>query len=306
MEWCLCDDNKITRLDNNHWSGAGNQMVSGFIVCMDILNKLPRRRFEEVDELLAFVSIYDDHRRMRALKSLLRANARLIRGALCVEGGCGLGALSIEMAKLGARKVYAVEQNPVLAKLARQRVSELPRDVARRIEVIELPLEHFHPIEHVNVLVHEFYGQLLYDEDLWVLEHLKFSPDGVIPNGGELRAGIGSSHAYQDRVVTEGVLQQLDGVLVSGLYEERVSERTQPVLRWSFGAGVTPVKHTFADLNGDLVCFGVVVTHDGKKICEAGRCPNWSYVWTLRKGNRVSFRFRRAERGAECLFQWIA
>jgi predicted RNA methylase len=108
-------------------------MVSGFIVSMDMLNKLPRRRFEEIDELLAFVSIYDDHGRMRALKSLLRANARLIRGALCVEGGCGLGALSIEMAELGARKVYAVEQNLLLAKLAQKRVSELPNDVARRI-----------------------------------------------------------------------------------------------------------------------------------------------------------------------------
>jgi hypothetical protein len=272
---------------------------------MDILNKLPRHRFEEVDELLAFVSIYDDHRRTRALKSLLRANAHRIHGAVCVEGGCGLGALSIEMARLGARKVYAVEQNLLLAKLAQTRVSELPNDLARRIEVVELPLEHFHPIGHVNVLVHEFYGQLLYDEDLWVLEHLKFSPDIVIPNGGELRAGVGSSRAYRDGVVTEGVLQQLDGVLVSGLYEERVSERTWPVLRWHFGAGITPVKHTFAGLKGDLVCFGVVVTHDEEKICEAGVCPNWSYVWTLRKGNRVSFRFRRAARGAECSFRWI-
>ena len=304
MEWCLCDDDKVALFNNNYWSGAPPRR--GFIVSMDNLNRLPRRRFEEVDELLAFVSIYDDNRRMWAFKSLLRANAHLIRGAVCVEGGCGLGALSIEMAKLKARKVYAVEQNPLLAKLAQQRVSELPRDVARRIEIIELPLEHFHPIEHVNVLVHEFYGQLLYDEDLWVLEHLKFSPDVVIPNGGELRAGIGSSGAYRDRVVTEGVLQQLDGVLVSGLYEERVSERTQPVLRWSFGAGISPVKHTFADSSGDLACFGVVVTHNGKKICEAGRCPNWSYVWTLRKGNRVLFRFRRAERGAECSFRWIA
>jgi predicted RNA methylase len=125
------------------------------------------------------------------------------------------------MAKLGARKVYAVEQNPLLAKVAQKRIFELPNDVAPCIEVVELPLEHFHPIGHVNVLVHEFYGQLLYDEDLWVLEHLKFSPDVVIPNGGEFRASIGSSCSYSDWVVTERVLQQLDGVLVSGLYEKR-------------------------------------------------------------------------------------
>lgn len=303
MEWRLRNDDKVDRTDNNSWSEAPPKR--GFIVSMDILNKLPRRRFEEVDELLAFVSIYDDHRRMRALKSLLRANARLIRGALCVEGGCGLATLSIEMAKLGARKVYAVEQNPLLATLARKRVSELSGDVSRRIEVVELPLEHFHPVGHVNVLVHEFYGQLLYDEDLWVLERLKFSPDVVVPNGGEVRASIGSSRSYRDRVVTAGVLQQLDGALVSGLFEERVSKRTVPVLRWAFGAGITPVQHTFANLKGDLACFGLVVTHDRKKICEAGVCPNWSYVWTLRKGNRVSFRFRPTARGAECSFRWI-
>ena len=115
-----------------------------------------------------------------------------------------------------------------------QALKSLLRGNARRIELIKLPLEHFLPIEHVNVLVHGFYGQLLYDENLWVLECLKFSPDVAIPNGVELRAGIGSSRAYRDRVVTEGVLQQLDGVLVSGLYEERLSERTQLVLRWSF------------------------------------------------------------------------
>jgi hypothetical protein len=272
---------------------------------MDILNKLPKRRFEEADELLAFISIYDDHRRMRALKSLLRTNTSFIRGAVCVEGGCGLGELSIEMARLGARKVYAVEQSPLLANLARHRIAELPKDLARRIEVVELPLEQFHPIGHVNVLVHEFYGQLLYDEDLWVLEHLKFSPDVVIPDGGELRVGIGSSRAYRDRVVTEEVLRQLDGVLVSGLYEERVSERTSLVLRWSASGGLVQVPHSFAGMRGDLACFGIVVTHEGKKICEAGACPNWSYAWTLRKGDKVSLRFRRAARGSECSFRWI-
>jgi hypothetical protein len=303
VEWRLRYDNKVDKTYHNLWNEAPPKR--GFLISMDILNKLPRRRYEEVDELLAFISIYDDHRRMRALKSLLRADSHRIRGAVCVEGGCGLGSLSIEMAKLGARKVYAVEQNPLLAKLVRERVSGLPKNISRRIEVVELPLERFHPASHVNVLVHEFYGQLLYDEDLWVLGRLKFSPDVVIPNGGELLAGIGSSRAYRDRVVTESVLQQLDGVLVSGLYEEGVSERTQPVLRWSFGRGLFPVKHNFADRKGDLACFGVAITHNGKRICEAGVCPNWSYVWTLRKGNRVSFRFRPAARGAECSFCWI-
>ncbi len=85
---------------------------------MDILNRVSARRFRDVDNLLAFISIYDDVRRTRSFRSLLRANARLIQGAVCVEGGCGLGILSIEMARLGARKVYAVEHNPLLAQIA--------------------------------------------------------------------------------------------------------------------------------------------------------------------------------------------
>jgi len=272
---------------------------------MDILNNLQRRRFEEIDELLAFISIYEDHRRTRALKSLLRANARAVRDAVCVEGGCGLGELSIEMARLGARRVYAVEQNALLAKLVRQRLRTLPKHIGSRIEVVEGPLQQFRPADHVNVLVHEFYGQLLYDEDLWVLGHLKFTPDMVLPDGGELRAGVGSSRDYSDDVVSPEVLQQLDGVLVSGLYEEKLTERTKPVMRWTFAKGLTVVPHSFAGRRGDLVCLGLVVTHKGKKICEAGVCSNWSYVWTLRKANRMSFRFRRTARGAECVFRWI-
>ena len=272
---------------------------------MDILNSLSRRRFEELDDLLAFVSIYDDHRRTRAFVSLLREHATRIRGAVCVEGGSGLGTLSIEMARLGARKVYAVEHNPLLADLARQRVSSLPRSLAKCIEVVRLPLQRFRPTEHIHVLVHEFYGQLLYDEDLWVLEHLKFRPDLVLPDGGELRVAVGSSRAYRDRVVTPDVLQRLDGVLVSGLYEERVNVLRRPVLRWRYGQGLRSVPHDLGGLRGDLVCFGLVVTHGKKKVCEAGVCPNWSYVWTLRSGNRVSFRFRRTSRGAECGFRWL-
>jgi hypothetical protein len=280
-------------------------LVSGFTISMDILNRLPRRRFEEVDELLAFISIYDDRRRTRALKSLLRANARAVHDSVCVEGGCGLGELSIEMARLGARKVYAVEQNALLARLVQQRIRALPKDISGRIEVVEGPLQLFRPAERISVLVHEFYGQLLYDEDLWVLGHLKFTPDIVLPDGGELRAGVGSSRDYSDDVVSPGVLQQLDGVLVSGLYEEKLTERTKPVLHWTFAKGLTSVPHSFAGLRGDLVCFGVVVTHKGRKICEAGVCPNWSYVWTLRKANKMSFRFRRTVRGAECMFRWV-
>jgi hypothetical protein len=77
-----------------------------------------------------------------------------------------------------------------------KKIERLPRDIFRRLELVELPLENFQPPGHVHVLAQEVYGQLLYDEDLWVLEKLKFTPDLVLPDGGELRAGVVHSRLY--------------------------------------------------------------------------------------------------------------
>jgi len=271
---------------------------------MDILNTLPQKRFRQLDDLLAFISIYDDRRRTKSYLTLLHSFRKRIAGSVCVEGGCGLGIFSAELARLGARKVYAVEQNPLLAQLCRKRFDRLPKHLTRQIELIVSPLQDFRPPVPVNVLVHEFYGQLLYDEDLWVLGRLKFDPDVVLPDGGELRAGVVRSVDYFDRVVTGSVIEKLDNVLVSGLFREKLSELQMPVLRWKFGKGLSHISHSFKQKRGDLACFGVVITHRGKTICEAGRCPNWSYVWTARKGNSVSFRFRRDGEFMDCRFSW--
>ena len=271
---------------------------------MDILNVLSTRRFREADDLLAFISIYDDDRRTQAFLKLIRSHERQIRGSVCAEGGTGLGIFAAEMARLGARKVYAVEQNPLLARLARLRFQKLPKELSKRIELIEAPLQRFRPPGPIHVLVHELYGQLLYDEDLWTLDHLAFQPDIVLPDGGELRAGIVSSGAYCDRVITAEVVKTLDGVLVSGLFEERLTELRIPILRWNFGAGLQPVDHSFAQRRGDMLCMGLVVRHNNKDICEAGRCPNWAYAWTPRLGNAVSLSFRHSRAGVECSFGW--
>lgn len=272
---------------------------------MDILNRLPPKRFRAVDDLLAFISIYDDEQRTRAYRRLLRHHRRSIHGAVCVEGGAGLALFSIEMACLGARKVYAVEQNPLLAKLAQQRIARQPTWVRERIEIVTTPLQHFRPREHVNVLVHEFYGQLLYDEDLWVLERLTFKPDLVLPNGGELWAGVVSSASYRDKVVGPATVRLLDGVLVSGLFEEKTTELRVPILRWEYGKGLRSIKHQFDRMRGDLVCLGLIATHNGTRVCEAGKCPNWSYAWTYRRGNTIALSFRRRGSTVESVFRWV-
>ncbi len=273
---------------------------------MDILNHLSPRRFRAVDDLLAFISIYEDTRRTRVYRALLRRHQKRIQGQVCAEGGCGLALFAVEMARLGARHVYAVEQNPLLAKLARQRLERLPAAISRRVEVIEMPLQEFRPPQPVAVLVQEFYGQLLYDEDLCVLEQLRFQPDLVLPEGGELRAGVLASAKYVDREVTPEVLRALTGVLVAGLFAERGRELQFPVLRWQYGKGLEQLTDDIHDRRGDLLCFGVVITHRGRRICTAGRCPNWSCVWTPRAADRFAFEFRPAAVGRECRFRWLA
>ena len=85
---------------------------------MDILNVLPEATFAALDDLLTFISIYDDRARTRAYLRLLRAHRRTIAGAVCVDAGCGMGYFSEELVRLGARRVYAVEANPHLYALA--------------------------------------------------------------------------------------------------------------------------------------------------------------------------------------------
>jgi hypothetical protein len=140
---------------------------------------------------------------------------------------------------------------------------------------------------------------------LWVLENLKFKPKLVLPDGGELLAGVVSSQHYLDRIVTGELLQSLAGVLVAGLFEEKWRELRFPVLRWQFGKGLSVIGNRLGDVAGDLLCFGVAVTHRGRRICEAGHCSNWSYVWTPRQSDRFTLEFRPSAAGRECYFRWL-
>ena len=268
---------------------------------MDIMNRIPQKRYEETDDLLAFISIYDDDLRFRAYRRLLNAHHAHIRNRICVEAGCGLGIFAEHMARLGARKVYAVEINAHLCDLARERL----RGVGN-IEVIHADISDFRPPEYVDVLVHEYYGQLLFDEELFLLERLRFRPGLILPDGGALRCGVTEVAGFDDPVVGPLLLQKLDGVLVSGLLDEGGIPLLRDVAR--FEAGVMPQEQfvcEIADLPGDLLYFGVEVQHQGHTICRAGRSSNWAFSWTYRSGNRFSVSFPMGERSPEVDFQWI-
>jgi SAM-dependent methyltransferase len=268
---------------------------------MDIMNRLTEKKFLEFDDLLAFISIYDDKKRTRAYNNMLARNKSLIRGRICVEAGCGMGLITEALAGLGAKKVYAIEKNPHLFALSRQRLAPL-----KNVEVLHMDIRDFTTKEPVDLLLHEFYGQMLFDEDLYVLEKLKFRPARVLPDGGALKCGAVDTAFFKDPVVNGDVVKRLSGVLVSGLFDEKRLPLANEVVR--FQPGKRMPRTAFADirnLKGDLLYFGIEVLDGDRVICRSGECGNWSYVWTSRFGDRFSLSFPADARTGDPVFKWI-
>lgn len=266
---------------------------------MDIMNELPPEKFEAVDDLLAFVSIYDDENRTRAYMRMLEENHHLIRDKVCLEAGCGFGLFAEKMAQMGASKVYAVEKNPLLFQQAKSRLREYSNIVLVQQDIVD-----FVPNENVDLLVHEFFGQLLYDEDILSLERLQFTPGLILPDRAVLAGGCIDSSGAVDETVTPSVLEQLKGCLVSGLFDDEELELTFPVISWKAGYPLLTATVDVSDQPGDLLYFGLQIYNGNKMICQAGECDNWSYVWTPRAGHKFNLSFEPSARGMDVYFSW--
>jgi SAM-dependent methyltransferase len=269
---------------------------------MDIVNRLPEPRYSEVDDFLAFVSIYDDGERTAGYVEMLRRNADVIRGRVTLEAGCGFGVIAAEMARLGARRVYAVEVNPLMQGIAAENLAEIPA-----IELVKSDIEAFSPEEPVDLLVHDFFGPMLYDEDLLVLDRLPFSVGRVLPDRGRLVCGCARSADLCDDVVTPSVLSRLEGVLVSGLFDD--DERFDLPLtaaEWSADGGLSigDVDLAASRSDGDVLVFGVEI-YDGRRVVgRSGPSSNWSYVFTPRRGDRFELGYEHNGRFMETVFGW--
>ncbi len=267
---------------------------------MDIMNDLPEAQFNNIDDLLAFVSIYDDDNRTRAYFELLNDHVDLIKNKICLEAGCGFGLMAERMAQLGAKKVYAVEANPHLYDIAAHRLAGY-----KNVQVIHSDIRDFTPQETIDLLVHEFFGQLLCDEDIHVLDHLVFSPKIIMPNQAKLKMSLFCKDDLLDEVVTDSVLNKLNGALVSGLFDDEEIVLHETILEWR------PDRHEFQKIidlkqrHGDMLCMGLEVFHDDTFVCRAGDCDNWSLVWTPRAGERFEIMFDPVERGTVVHFNWL-
>lgn len=107
-----------------------------------------------------------DRARVDAYKQALEAAAPLIRGATVMDIGTGSGILAFLAARCGAKKVYAVEASPDIARVA----SRLARanDLVGVVEVVPKHLEDITekevPPGSVDVIVSELFSHFLVGE----------------------------------------------------------------------------------------------------------------------------------------------
>ena len=130
---------------------------------MEILNNINYKKFSSMSDFLAFISIYDDMNRTDAWKKLMLRYSDYFKNGVVAELGAGFGLFSEFALELGAKKVYAVERNRYLFNVLKERLSKY-----KEIKVINENVLRFIPKEHIDVVIHDFYGPLLYDESLYV------------------------------------------------------------------------------------------------------------------------------------------
>jgi len=270
---------------------------------LEILNQLPFKKYSALSDFLAFLGIYDDTVRRRVWKDLIMRHERAIRDGVVVEVGAGFGEFSRLAAEMGARKVYAVERNPYAYEILRRRLKGY-----RNVKVIKADALKFVPDEDVDVLIHDFYGPLLYDESLYVLDHLPYRPRAVLPNGGRLKVAVVSLDDLDDPVVDGDILEVLKGVIVADLFPIETPppyDGESVVAEWRYGRGLRLEGSVdVGEMVGDLLMFYLEITHNGRVLCNSFECTNWSLGWTPRSGDVFEMKFRWDGEFTRVHFRW--
>lgn len=119
--------------------------------------------------------VADPHR----MVAYQRALERLVEpGMVVLDAGAGTGVLAMMAARLGAKKVYAVESMPV-ARLARELVRH--NGLETRVEVIEADLRTLQAPASVDLVVSDCLGRFLYDDQM--LEAMAAAFGWLAPHG---------------------------------------------------------------------------------------------------------------------------
>jgi histone-arginine methyltransferase CARM1 len=129
-----------------------------------------------------------DAHRMGAYHRGITHNARDFAGKTVLDVGAGSGILALFAAQAGARKVYAVDENPT--ECARTLVAA--NGVADRVEVIQARLEELRLPERVDVIISEPWGFFLFHERM--VEAFVIARDRFLAPGGRLFPGSARVH----------------------------------------------------------------------------------------------------------------
>lgn len=268
---------------------------------LEVLNQLPQERWRQADDFLAFIGIYEDKKREGALKKLLLKNHGFIKGKIGVEAGAGLGNITEFLLELGAKKVFAVEENEFCVKFLRRKFKG-----KRKVEVIHERIQDFKPPYKVDFLFQELYGSLLLDESLLCLERIKFEPTYVIPDSGCIVGEVLNLEEIGDPVIDKEILKLFKGLLITDLFPNYKFKPTFPIWRWEFKRGrrnyeiryVLPHKR-------DLLILGMEIWHQGERIIGSKESSNWPLVFTPIDGREFNLRFEYQKGYTSVYFNWV-
>jgi predicted RNA methylase len=134
-----------------------------------------------VSELLRIhEALFCDAPRNRAFHRALKANVKL--DSIVLDIGAGSGLWAIAAARLGAKKVVAIEMQPLLAGLIRTLARD--HDVSNRVEVIEGDSRQIQLAREFDLVISETIGHLIFDEQ--VVEIMIDARERFLKPGGTL------------------------------------------------------------------------------------------------------------------------
>lgn len=110
----------------------------------------------------AHKELLDDAFRNRSFYSALRK--RITPGSTVLDIGSGSGLWAIAAAKLGAKRVVAIERDPLIANLARNLVRE--NQVGDRVQVIQGDSRDVSLGRDFDIIISETIGNLAFDEQI--------------------------------------------------------------------------------------------------------------------------------------------
>ncbi len=269
---------------------------------MDILNEIDPDKYMAVNEFLAFLGVYEDEERISAYKKGLARTG--IKGGVVVEAGAGLGKLSeIILEIVEPRVLYLVETNEYCVDFLHKKFSGVPE-----VRIIEGFVEEFEPEEkYADLLVHDFFGPLLYDESLGALDNLSFQPQRVFPDGGYLWAQAVPWKDMREEVMELEMFKKVfDGILVQDLFP--LWDQFQPQLKvaeWQFSKGLKMLDTDVEGFNGEVLVFGLEIRDRGEKLLIANAKSNWGFVFTPITGRKFQLKYRYRLGYTEVTFSWV-